>query len=263
MKTFDKIISIFDNINSLIIFFLTIVATVATVRSCQISKDIQTDERQLNTLKTMMMNQQGQLNTQRAELSEINTQTGIISKEYFELKNVDSGMAVQNKKISNQLAISQEQERVEFRTSYLERKANIMRLRIMHHQLIEIIVAEDYIHFTVNDLEQSLDLLDRVGKLLEGDMRNPVLLEDDSISFKWIDLYSNVGNARIAFNTQPNRFSITKKINGKEITSNTEVDLQEYKQNAYNQFAKSLSNFSFYFTLFMQKRSKEINLNFE
>jgi hypothetical protein len=254
---------LFEAVNTITILVLSIVATIATVKSCQISKNIQSDERQLHVLDIMMINQQGQLNTQRTELSEVKTQTGIISKEYFELKNVESGIAVQNKKISDQLAISQEQQKTEIRTSFLERKANIMRLRIMHRRLFEILVAEDYMHFTINDQEQLLTLLYKVGSLLEGDMRNPVLLEDDSISIKWIDLYSNLGNARVALNTQPGMFSTTKKVNGKEVTSHTEADLQEYKQRAYDEFAKSLNSFSYFFALFMQKKSKEINLNFE
>jgi len=263
MKSLKKIFSAFDKINSFTIFCLTIVATVATVKSCGISRDIQKDERQLNKLDALVTNQQTQLNEQSSELSEIKAQTGIISKEYDELKNVDLGIDEQNKKISNQLAISLRQQKEQIKNAFLERKANIVRLRIMNRQLFGILITNDYMRYNENDFLQQVDLVEKVGSLLEREMHNPVLLEDDSILYQWVSLYSDLDNTRKAFNTQREHFSFSRNVNGKSISSNTEADLSEYRQNDYKAFAKSLNKFSYLFELFMQKRNKEIKINFD
>jgi len=83
--------------------------------------------------------------------------------------------------------------------------------------------------------------------------------------FKWVSLYSDLRNARAALNTQLGHFETTYKVNGKDVHDRSEAaldTLDKYKQQTFLEFGKSLNRFAYYFSLFMDKTSKEIKLGF-
>lgn len=237
----------YDRFNSIAAIVLGLASLAISWKSCQIAKDVQNDERQLKTLTEIAGKQQEQIDTQRSELRE--------------LKNVDTGIWNQAQKLSAQLAITQEQQKKSIDLARLEKKGNIMRLRVMRRQLAEdVLMKYDYMKTT--DIEEQDEILGLTGKLLEEEMRNPVLLESDSMLFKWVSLYSDLRNARAAFNTQLDHFETNYTINGKEVHDRSEDALNKYKQQNYLEFGKSLNHFAFDFSVFMDKISKQINFGF-
>jgi hypothetical protein len=237
----------YDRFNSVVALVLGLASLAISWKSCQIAKDVQNDERQLKTLVDIASKQQEQIDDQRSELRE--------------LKNVDTGISSQAEKLSAQLAITQEQQKKSIDLARLERKGNIMRLRVMRRQLTEdVLIKYDYMR-TADPQEQD-DILGITGKLLEEEMRNPVLLESDSMLFKWVSLYSDLRNARAAFNTQLGHFETTYTVNGKEVHDRSDAALHKYQEDSYLLFGKSLNHFVYDFSLFMDKVSKEIKLGF-
>jgi hypothetical protein len=237
----------YDRFNSIAAVVLGLASLAISWKSCQIAKDVQNDERQLATLVDIASKQQEQIDAQLSELRE--------------LKNVDTGVSSQAEKLSAQLTITQQQQKKSIDLARLERKGNIKRLRNMHRQLTEdVLMRFDYMRTT--DPEEQNQILDITGKLLEDEMRNPVLLESDSMLFKWVSLYSDLRNARAALNTQPGHFETTYKVDGKDVHDRSEAALYKYKQQTFLEFGKSLNRFAFYFSLFMDKTSKEIKLGF-
>ena len=145
----------YDRFNSVSAIVLGMASLAISWKSCQIAKDVQNDERQLETLTAIAAKQQEQINTQRSEL--------------VELKSVDSGIATQAERLSDQLTITQEQQKKSIDLARLERKGNIMRLRIMRRQLTEDVLKRfDYMRTA--DAEEQSEILDITGKLLEEEM---------------------------------------------------------------------------------------------
>jgi hypothetical protein len=237
----------YDRFNSVSAIVLGLASLAISWKSCQIATDVQKDERQLTTLVDIATKQQEQIDAQRSELRE--------------LKNVDTGISSEAEKLTAQLAITQEQQKKSIDLARLERKGNIMRLRVMRRQLTEdVLIKYDYMKTT--DAEEQDEILGITGKLLEEEMRNPVLLESDSMLFKWISLYSDLRNARAALNTQLGHFETTHIVNGKEVHDRSEAALNKYKEDSYLLFGRSLNRFVYYFSLFMNKTSKEIKIGF-
>lgn len=250
-----------DSYNAIVTTVFTVIATIATIRSCQIARDVQNDERQLHAIDSLVINQQNQINTQRSELNEITIQTDVLRNEVLELRSVDTTLSYQTKKISKQLLLNEEQQRVQIKISLLTRKANIVRLRVANRSFEQLLMEGDY--RDSKDVLQQLEFLNKIKNILEQDMQNPIILDDDSLSLKWIDLYSTASNTQYSLNTQPGHFSITKKINGREIIDTSDEALVKNKQDDYDRFIDGFNRFYFYFLKFMQRKNKEINLNFE
>lgn len=250
-----------NDINTIVMLIMTFVATAATVRACKVSIAVADDERQLRATDSLVKFQQTELTSLQSELTESKKATSLLSEENLTVASMDDKMGRQLKKISQQLLLGQEQQKKQARISRLERKSNIERLRIARRHLDELLSSNDVKVFAYEPDEQSI--LPQIKNILESEMKNSVLLEDDSMCLQWNNIYSELSNTQIALNTDITHFSSTKQENGKMVADNSEQALEKFRQSSVLNFAKTLQFFAYKFSIFMNQKSKELKIEFE
>jgi hypothetical protein len=250
-----------NDINTVVMIVMTLVATAATVRSCEVSIAVADDERQFRAIDSLVKFQQTELNSLQSEVTESKKATSLLSKENLTVTSMDNKMGMQLNKISQQLILGQKQQKIQALLSRLERKSNIERLRIARRHLEELLINNDVRAFAYEADEQSV--LPQIKSILESEMKNPILLEDDSMSLHWNNVYSELSNTQIALNTDIAHFSSTRQENGKTVVDNSQQALEKYRQSSVLNFAKTLQIFAYKFAIFMNQKNKELKIEFE
>jgi hypothetical protein len=165
-----------------------IIATVASLRSCQISADVAQDDRQLKKVTELVETQQTQLSTQREELMQMKQQTGLTNNEYKEIKNVDSGTAIQTAEIANQLEISRRELAQANRLRHLAAVAdsnsfaiNFYRVGAMYTHLFQNTTNPDDV-----DADTKIEFLKSIKVIVESQLAsNSYLLQDQNLEEEW------------------------------------------------------------------------------